>query len=400
MNVLMMSLLYPEDMRDEVKRNVKDKLQNQVNNYQRAFIDGICRNLHEGERLDILNALPVGIYPLQYRRLHIPASRHDGGTIRELGCVNLPFFKQRGRKRRAVRALTEWLKSSPNNRTVLVYTLYLPYLQAIEKVKRKYSDLKACVIVTDLPNELGLASGRRGLLKRIEYARGKQSVALCQAMDGFVLLTAPMAQALKITHKPTEIIEGLILPKANAVAQTSQEAARPAVLYTGTLEKDLGIGSLLQAFEHLPECDLWICGAGSMQAEVQAAAEHNHNIHFYGFVSQEKALELQANATLLINPRPSQGVFTRYSFPSKTLEYMRSGKPVLCCKLEGIPADYDPYLCYMDEGADGIRTAVKEMLALAPQKRAAIGQAARDYVLKYKEPFVQCQKLMSLLREL
>ena len=82
------------------------------------------------------------------------------------------------------------------------------------------------------------------------------------------------------------------------------------------------------------------------------------NIRYFGFVSHERALELQAKAALLINPRSPKGVFTRYSFPSKTLEYMRSGKPVVCHRLEGIPEEYDPYLQYIEgEGAGAIVNA-------------------------------------------
>lgn len=401
MNVLMMSLLYPDDMMAEVRQNARDKVQNQINNYQRAFIEGIRANLEAGERLDILNALPVGIFPLQYRKLHIPHGPHDGGTIREIGCWNLPFFKQFGRKRRAAKALNAWIKQDEDNRTVLVYTQYLPYLQALQILKRKYPSLKVCVIVTDLPNELGLPTGRRGLLKRIEYALGKRSLALCAAMDGFALLTAPMAEALHVEHKPSVVIEGLIRLPKDMVHTVQPENIRPVVLYTGTLEAELGIPALLEAFEQLPECDLWLCGTGNMQPLVEKAAERCENIRYFGFVPQEKALELQAQASLLINPRPSSGLFTRYSFPSKTLEYMRSGKPVLCCKLEGIPHDYDPYLCYIQpETADGIRDTVRKLLALPAEQRNAIGIAARCYVLTNKAPAVQCKKLVSLLRKL
>ena len=67
MNVLLMSLLYPDDQLAEVTHKAKDKLQNQINSYQRAFEAGIRENLKQGEKLDILNCLPVGIFPLQYR---------------------------------------------------------------------------------------------------------------------------------------------------------------------------------------------------------------------------------------------------------------------------------------------------------------------------------------------
>ena len=167
MNVLMLSLMYPEDMKTQVARDAKDKLQNQINSYQRAFVEGIKSNLLPDERLEIVNALPVGVFPLQYRRLLIPSGWHDGHAMYELGCINLPGMKQYGRARRAARKLSAWCAQDPSNRMVLLYTMYLPYLQAVERVRRRYPDLKACVIVTDLTNELGLASGRKGLLSQI-----------------------------------------------------------------------------------------------------------------------------------------------------------------------------------------------------------------------------------------
>ena len=101
MNVMMLSLMYPEDTKKQVARDVKDKLQNQINSYQRAFAEGIRANLQTGERLDIVNSLPVGVFPLQYRRPVISSGWHDGHTMYELGCFNLPGIKQRGRARRA-----------------------------------------------------------------------------------------------------------------------------------------------------------------------------------------------------------------------------------------------------------------------------------------------------------
>ena len=76
MNVLLMSLMYPDDQLEEVTRNAKDKLQNQINSYQRAFVQGIRQNLQEGERLDIVNSLPVGIWPLQYRQLFLKGAEN------------------------------------------------------------------------------------------------------------------------------------------------------------------------------------------------------------------------------------------------------------------------------------------------------------------------------------
>jgi len=400
MNILMMTLMYPQDQLQEVTANVKDKLQNQINSYQRAFVEGIRSNLAENERLDILNCLPVGIFPLQYRKLILKSGTHDGGSVQQLGCINLPWFKQKWRAVTAQKAIEKWAEKDPFNRNVLVYTQYLPYMQALYKAKKRYPDLKAAVIVTDLPNEMGLASGRKGLLKAFESRMGSQSLKLLRQMDGYILLTEPMAGALQIREKPFEVIEGLILSETTPIAKSASTSDKPVFLYTGTLESSLGIPEMLDAFKEMPEYELWICGHGSMKEQVQEYADRYANIRFFGFVTQQEALTMQASATALLNPRQPSGIFTRYSFPSKTLEYMRSGKPVLCCKLEGIPADYDPYLCYMEAGSEGIVHAVRSLMKHSIEKREELGQAAREYVLFHKNPAVQCKKLLALLRRM
>lgn len=400
MNVLMLTLMYPNDQLEEVAANTKDKLQNQINNYQRAFVEGIRANLKSDEKLDIINCIPVGIFPLQYRKLVLRSGIYDNGTIQQLGCINLPIFKQKCRSVSAKKTIEKWIKKNPNNRTVLVYTQYLPYMTALAKLKRRYSDLKVTVIITDLPNEMGLSSGRKGLMKKAEYMLGAKSLELLRKMDGYILLTEPMAQALQIQNKPYKVIEGLILSNEVEQLETSSLPAKPYFLYTGTLERELGILELLRAFELMPEYELWICGHGGMVDAIKAYGQKCPNIKFWGFVAQKEALTMQANATALLNPRQPTGIFTRYSFPSKTLEYMRSGKPVLCCKLEGIPSDYDQYLQYMPEGAEGIVQSVHDLMKLSDVQRKQIGEKGRNYVLQHKNPQGQCEKLIALLRSL
>ncbi len=405
MNHLFLTLLYPEKAVAEVTRDSKDGLQNQINNYQWAFVKGMEENLREGETLSILNAMPVGVFPLHYRKLFLPSREWQEG-FSELGSWNLPWVKQWQRKRKAAKAINQWAKASAKNRSVLIYSLYLPYLQAVLRAKKSFPDLRATVIVTDLPNELGIASGRQGFLKRMEYRMGREKMELCRELDGFVLLTKHMAEALPLDGKAQMVMEGMILPQAPAASLPEPEEAEepkpfPVVLYTGTLNRELGIGELLAAFEYVEDCELWLCGRGDMEDPVKAACKTNPRIRYFGFVSQSKALRLQLQADLLINPRTRAGVFTRYSFPSKTLEYMRSGKPVLCFRLEGIPKEYDGYLRYIQgEGGAGILEAIRDLLALPIETREKMGAAAKDYVLSQKNAKVQSQKLMAFLRSL
>ncbi len=400
MNVLMMTLYYPDECYEEVASLSKSGMQNQINNYQKAFIEGIVSCLEPHEELSVINALPVGIYPLQYCKLWLKETSYENGRVHQLGALNIPIIKQQMRANRAAKALKRWVQASPCNRTVLVYTQYLPYLKAIIHVKRECPDLKVAVIVTDLPNEYGLSSGRRGLLKKLERRMGEKQLSLCKEMDAFVLLTKHMAEVIPCDGKQTLVIEGLIQQHKDQEVETSACECKPfEVLYTGTLSPELGIREMLEAFAGMPEYHLRICGGGAMTEETKAFADKYANIHFEGFVPQKKALALQAQANALINPRSPAGTFTRYSFPSKTLEYMRSGKPVLCYKLDGIPDDYDDYLCYITEaGSSGLQEAVRSLAAMNEMQRTEMGEKARNYVLTHKNPSAQCQKLLDWLR--
>ena len=80
---------------------------------------------------------------------------------------------------------------------------------------------------------------------------------------------------------------------------------------------------------------------------------------------------------------------------------MRSGKPVLCYRLDGIPEDYDAYLYYIEQaGAQGIAAAVRLLLKLPASELARRGEAGRRYVLENKNPRVQCARLLKMLRGL
>lgn len=82
---------------------------------------------------------------------------------------------------------------------------------------------------------------------------------------------------------------------------------------------------------------LEIYGDGDYRAElVELAAKHDRII-YKGLVSRDVIVARQKQVALLINPRPSSYEYTQYSFPSKIMEYMLSGTPVLTTKLPGIP---------------------------------------------------------------
>jgi glycosyltransferase involved in cell wall biosynthesis len=104
-------------------------------------------------------------------------------------------------------------------------------------------------------------------------------------------------------------------------------------------------------------------------------------------------------ATLLINPRPSHEDYTKYSFPSKNMEYMASGTPVLTTRLPGMPDDHKPYVYLIErEDATGIQEALQRILAQDARTIHAFGMCSKNYILREKNNIAQASKIVRFVR--
>ena len=59
--------------------------------------------------------------------------------------------------------------------------------------------------------------------------------------------------------------------------------------------------------------------------------------------------EYISSAAVLVNPRPNNEEYTKYSFPSKDIEYLLSGKPTVAFLLDGMPKCYQDFLYVVDQ---------------------------------------------------
>ena len=190
---------------------------------------------------------------------------------------------------------------------------------------------------------------------------------------------------------------------ADAAAEmTVPKAQKFSVLYTGRLNRRYGLELLLQAVKEWQDTDveLWLCGSGEMEEEIRSYAAQDPRIRFFGFLPHEETVRLQRQATVLVNPRTNQGEYTKYSFPSKTMEYMASGRPVMMFRLDGMPEEYDAFLTYIpEESAESVRNTMRSLKERDPAELDAIGARGREFVLKNKNRNVQMQRVLDFINE-
>ena len=363
-----------------------------MNGYQWNLIDGLNANLEKP--VSIINVLPVGIWKKQYSDL-VLEDRHwtyNGADCFEIGGVNLPLIKQHQRYRKTLRLLKQ-----SQDKKILIYSPYLPFLKAIRKLDKSYH---VTLVVTDLPEfyDLGKVSPLRRFLRKIN----NRSVYKCmERVNSFVLLTEQMKEPLRVGDRPYTIVEGICNPHLfDSIEAPDTPAKEKIILYTGTLHEKFGIGNLLNAFAGIdnPDYRLWICGGGDMKEKIEQAAENDPRIRFFGYVPKNTICEMQLQATVLVNPRPNNEAYTKYSFPSKTMEYMLSGKPVIMYKLDGIPDEYDDYLCYVpDDSVSSLRETIVSVCDLSEEKRNHIGENARSFLIQKKNTRVQAKEILRML---
>ena len=109
-------------------------------------------------------------------------------------------------------------------------------------------------------------------------------------------------------------------------------------------------------------------------------------------------VEREMAATLLVNPRPTGEEYVKYSFPSKTMEYMSTGTPVLTTVLPGMPKEYHPYVYLLEEEtADAIAEKLRQIFAQPADALFEKGMAAREFILKEKNNVKQAGKILAML---
>lgn len=259
-------------------------------------------------------------------------------------------------------------------------------------VAARHNKIPCIGIVTDLP-ELMVTGVNRKHVKIVETIISK--------CTGYVFLTEAMNEKLNHTHKPYVVIEGLC--DANMIRlekkNTESKAVRKCV-YAGLLDVRYGVKMMVDGFllANLPQVELHIYGDGPYASELAKVTQEYPNVIYHGTVMNDIVIQAELGADLLINPRPTHEEFTKYSFPSKNMEYMATGTPVLTTSLPGMPEEYKQYVYLLeDESTLGFANSLKKVLDSFQNDTENLGIAAREFVLQNKNNVVQARKIAMLI---
>lgn len=284
-----------------------------------------------------------------------------------------------------------------NMQNVLVFDILKPNIYNTVKYCKK-KNYKIISLVTDLPMFFSNRDSLSFINKYIACRTNLQMKYIQNNTDGYIFVTDNMKEKINCRNRRYIVIEGI---SDFVNAENLNVKRKNIIMYTGDLSKLYGVDKLIKAFiqSKLENYELHLYGKCDYLEELKEICDKYQNIKYFGIIPNNEIMQKQINAKLLVNPRPLKNDFNKYSFPSKIMEYMSSGTPVLTTKLQGIPNEYDTYLNYMiGDSIEQIKNSLEKIFEEDYDELLHKAAMARQFVLDKKNKYVQSKKIIDLLK--
>ena len=358
--------------------------------YHGLIIKGLSAN---GNQVECFSGLPLNRRVTKKLFIGIKGETVDGVKYKYYKTVNLPILRQIGIFFGGFFGVL-FAKKKKEHTCLLCDVLNIAnaYGMALAAKLRK---IPVVFIVTDLPQFM---DGKK-IYKKI-------SVRLFKKADGFVFLTPFMSELVNLKNKPYIVVEGQSDSKVVPVkreTRTEYTTGVKEIIYAGDVSSLYGLPELVSGFlkAKIDNAVLKIYGGGDYADTVKRESEINGAVRYMGVAPNFVVVEDEKRAALLINPRPTDKEYTKYSFPSKNMEYMASYTPVLTTKLEGMPAEYNDYVYLIESGGEnGISEALKKVFALPTEERYALGEKAGKFIKENKNNIAQAKRIADFLQSI
>lgn len=312
----------------------------------------------------VISGVGIGHYPLNTKTKRVPSIKFSNNYY-SVGYNNHVLVSQGSKKRAMIKCFKKHcsFKNEPLN--ILLADIHEPFARAALKIKKYNKNSKIINICLDVPDTI--ISTKEGFARRIlKKISIKRNLRLLKKIDGFVLLSKEMEKRLPTDSKPTMISPFIAdMNLYNGLKKNKTDKIK--ITYCGVLSVQYNIDLLLEAFKCVKgeQFELILVGKGDGVSLIKEYAKEDHRIKYLGELTRDEALQIQLDATVLVNPRLPEKHYTSFSFPSKTISYLLSKNPVVCYSFSSFPLDiknmiFEPKSLSSEDFASAIVKASKE----------------------------------------
>ena len=362
------------------------------------FLDGLSGI--EDVSVDCITVPPISYST--YPNLFVKQKSNvvKGITYHYVSILNLPVIKTIFASRSVKRRLKSLLKKYKNEQVKIICDpLLLEGLIPTVKLGKKYK-ISTIGFLTDLPS-FASENDKMGFLKKLYCdVYSKNLDKHLKRLDKYIVLTPAMSCVAD--NKPWLLVDCFVEQEMlDDIIPKKHEDCLPHVIYAGKLHKKFGLDILCDAIPLVKSnCIFDIYGNGDYMPELKIMAQKYGKVKLHGLVPLKEVLSAELSCQVLINPRTSEGEFTKYSFPSKTAEYMLSGVPLVMFKLPGVSEEYEDYISYANEETpQAFANKIDEILSLSEEDRCCLGAKAKNFIIENKNNKKQTKKIIDFIND-
>ena len=315
--------------------------------------------------------------------------------------INLPIIKFISLFFSSMLQTLKWILRNKKQKKVVIYDAFCPIIANIAAFLGRIFGAKIIGMYTDLPMCMNDNLETKSLLKnKLKNIYRKVERSTSKLADGYILLTEQMNDVVNLSEKPNIIVEGVADGNID-INKHVKKYDRFTLLYAGGLYKKFGIEILVNAVKKIKDVTLILYGSGEMESELYEVTREYSNIEYRKTAPNDEVVIEEMKSTILVNPRFSNETYTKYSFPSKNMEYMASGTPLLTTRLKGMPKEYDKYVYFIDDETEqGIYNRIEELKQIDVKKLQNKGKDAQKFVLNEKNNVVQARKIYQFIQRI
>lgn len=211
--------------------------------------------------------------------------------------------------------------------------------------------------------------------------------------DGIVALTNGIAEIIRTRHAPRaamHVARCAVLPSRLSASEGERREVRDrhgwsdkcVAMYLGTIGHANDVECLVKAAEALRDCPdvlIVVIGDGVRRRAVAKQVAGLENIILLGAIPKNDVAPYLAAADIGLCPLRNLPLFDS-AVPSKLLDYMAAGLPVVAARLKEIgEITSGAAVLYSPGNAAELAAALRD-LAADPERRQAVGKSARETI--------------------
>lgn len=332
------------------------------------FHNKLIRSISLTNEIHVISIRPFSKKLCKTRKLKAEPAKTDGNITWHYLAISGDKLSRLISVKRQAKSIFKHIYKKDEDIVIFTDTINPMCINVANSLSKKYQ-IPTIGICTDSPSNI------TGTTKTYTTYLLKQA-SKCYA---YLALTQELNDLFNPSNKPSLIVEGLVephTPSVNAIGISD-----PYFFFAGALLERYGVYNLIEAFGMLKttKVDLYICGHSGNEEKLKEAIKDNPLIHYLGTLPVSIVLDYECAALANINPRPYSEDLDRFSIPSKTIEYLSSGRPTISVKNTKLMKHFKENAIWARSSEpEDLCQAMRTVINLTKEERKTLGSEAKE----------------------